>query len=160
MKKIIFGAGISAALEQASGLQWMRGEAPAWRNPWSEFRDKIGGKADRWRVRGKRRVNSLNELLLSGKEMPFLFFFFFPEATEIWVIKTFWLPFILFLHWWLLIGKGAPFLWFLRLCFREQLGAVPFRVLAGRRRCLWFEPALMGWCPSGKCIFNEEVLRY
>lgn len=71
----------------------MRGEAPAWRNPWSEFRDKIGGKADRWRVRGKRRVNSLNELLLSGKEMPFLFFFFFSRSYRDLSYKDFLITF-------------------------------------------------------------------
>lgn len=51
----------------------MKGEASAWRNLRSKFRDKIARKDDRWRVRGKKRVNSLNELLLSGKEIPFFF---------------------------------------------------------------------------------------
>lgn len=37
---------------------------------WSRFRDKIVRMADRQRVRGKNRVNSLNELLLSSKEIP------------------------------------------------------------------------------------------
>lgn len=47
----------------------MKGEASAWRNPWSEFRDKTAKKDDRRRVRGKKGVNSLNELLLSSKEI-------------------------------------------------------------------------------------------
>lgn len=42
----------------------MEGEASAWRNLRSKFKDKIARKDDRRRVRGKRRVNSLNELLL------------------------------------------------------------------------------------------------
>lgn len=40
---------------------------------WSRFRDKIGRTDDRQRVRGKNRVNSLNELLLSSKEIPIFF---------------------------------------------------------------------------------------
>lgn len=51
----------------------MKGEASAWRNLQSKFRDKIARKDDRRRVRGKRRVNSLNELLLSSKEIPIFF---------------------------------------------------------------------------------------
>jgi len=62
--------GIPMVQERVSGIQWMKGKASAWRNLWSEFRDKIVRKDDRWRVRGKRRVNSLNELLLSSKEIP------------------------------------------------------------------------------------------
>lgn len=56
----------------------MEREASAWRNLWSKFKDKIARKDDRRRVRGKRRVNSLNELLLSSKEIPV----FFSEPTE------------------------------------------------------------------------------
>lgn len=56
--------------EQVSGFQRMEGEASAWRNLRSKFKDKIARKDDRRRVRGKRRVNSLNELLLSSKEIP------------------------------------------------------------------------------------------
>lgn len=37
------------------------------------LRDKIAKKDDKWRVRGKRRVNSLNEILLSSKEIPGFF---------------------------------------------------------------------------------------
>lgn len=48
----------------------MKGEIAAWRNMWSRFRDKVVRTDDRQRVRGKNRVNSLNELLLSSKEIP------------------------------------------------------------------------------------------
>lgn len=51
----------------------MKGEASAWRSLRSKSRDKIARKDDRQRVRGKRRVKSRNELLLSSREMPIFF---------------------------------------------------------------------------------------
>lgn len=72
----------------------MKDEASAWRNLWSEFRDKIARKDDRRRVRGKSRVNSLNELLLSSKEIPF-----FPKTYRDLSYKDFLITFSSFLHW-------------------------------------------------------------
>jgi len=82
----------------------MKGEASAWRNLRSKFRDKIARKDDRQRVRGKRRVNSLNELLLSSKDIP-IFFRTYRDLSH----KDFLITFHPLFHWRFLVAKRAPF---------------------------------------------------
>lgn len=53
----------------------------------------------------------------------------------------------------------SPFLRCPRLCPGKCREAVLLHVLVGWGTLL-MEPLLMGWCPSRKCVFNEEVLRY
>lgn len=120
---------------------------------WARFRDKIVRMNDRQRVRGKNRVNSLNELLLSSKEIP-NFSRFYRDLS----LKDFLISFHPF--------SIGDFSW-QRALFCGALGCAPGSV--GRPCCcmswwaggtLVMEPVLMGCCPSRKCIFNEEVLRY
>lgn len=120
---------------------------------WSRFRDKIVRTDDRQRVRGKNGVNSLNELLLSSKEIP-IFCRTYRDLSH----KDFLISFHPF--------SIGDFSW-QRALFCGALGCAPGSV---RRPCycmswwaggtLVMKPVLMGWCPSRKCIFNEEVLRY
>lgn len=117
------------------------------------FRDMIVRTNDRQRVRGKNRVNSLNELLLSSKEIPI-----FSRIYRDLIHKDFLISFHPF--------SIGDFSW-QRTLFCAALGCAPGSV---RRPCccmswcvggtLVMEPVLMGCCPSRKCIFSEEVLRY
>lgn len=120
---------------------------------WSRFRDKIVRTDDRQRVRGKNRVNSPNELLLSSKEIPI-----FSRTYRDLSHKDFLISFHPF--------SIGDFSW-QRALFCGALGCAPGSVK--RPGCcmsswvggtLVMKPMLMGWCPSRKRIFSEEVLRY